>query len=373
MIAPPADRAERWQELDGVRGIASLVVVLTHIQLSGPLQLSPGAEPWLSWIGILFDGTAAVAIFFVLSGVVLCLPMLADSRLQRWVAYYPRRLLRLYLPVWASLLLALVWTLAVPRQTEGVTPWVADHASPVSGGRLLRGFALLQPTVLNTPLWSLTWEVLFSLLFPLFFLVAARRSRWLSGVAVVGALALIKVGADLGNGWMTMLPQFLLGVALAPFLADIRAVGCRLPAAARFLIVGAALGGVWWSGRFAMPDSGVPAGWQWVLRMVSCTLLVLAAVGAPRVGSFLRTRTVQWLGLMSFSLYLVHEPLIVSLANLFATTSFALLLVTGVPASLFLAWAFYRTVERPSHLLSQRAGRRIARRWAEPPTPEVAR
>jgi peptidoglycan/LPS O-acetylase OafA/YrhL len=43
-------------------------------------------------------------VFFVLSGFVLTLPFLSGRPI--WPAYYARRLIRLFLPVWASILLA---------------------------------------------------------------------------------------------------------------------------------------------------------------------------------------------------------------------------------------------------------------------------
>lgn len=108
-------KVERLRSLDGLRGIAALVVLVHHSLLVVPTMAVGyfGARPpggTLSWwmtytpLHLLWEGTEAVYVFFVLSGVVLALPFLRD-RHQRWSGYYPRRLLRLYLPVIAAVIL----------------------------------------------------------------------------------------------------------------------------------------------------------------------------------------------------------------------------------------------------------------------------
>lgn len=69
-------------------------------------------------------GQAAVLVFFVLSGFVLSRPFLAEPP-SGWRGYYPRRLLRLYLPVWGALLLT--WglaTVAAHWGTVGPGSWL---------------------------------------------------------------------------------------------------------------------------------------------------------------------------------------------------------------------------------------------------------
>ena len=63
---------------------------------------------------ILWAGSEAVAVFFVLSGFVLTRAAAGTS--FSWRAYYPSRLLRLYLPVAGALVFALVTILVFPRK-----------------------------------------------------------------------------------------------------------------------------------------------------------------------------------------------------------------------------------------------------------------
>ena len=71
---------------------------------------------------------------------------------------------------------------------------------------------------------------------------------------------------------------------------------------------------------------------------------------------FLSTRVMQWVGLVSFSLYLVHEPVLISSAVFFGDDNLLLAAVVGVTVSLILAVAFYRWIEVPSHKLSRTVG-----------------
>lgn len=115
----------RLRELDGLRGLAALIVLFYHISLTypslavpyyaqpveGPLAFALTYTP----LHLLRDGRMAVYIFFVLSGLVLALPVLARGRAYPWLAYYPQRLIRLYLPVWAAVALGVALIALVPR------------------------------------------------------------------------------------------------------------------------------------------------------------------------------------------------------------------------------------------------------------------
>lgn len=375
MTTTEAPAPRRLTSLDGLRGLASLMVVLTHARLASEL---PGAAPAVNakvdefvrggfLLGLVSDGSVAVAIFFVLSGVVLTLPFLGAGGWRRWLAYYPRRVLRLYLPVWASIVLAVGWYLAVPRRTGDDLPWwVADHAHPIALRPLAQAFTLTRTTFLNTPLWSLVWEVAFSLLLPLFVLTVSGRRRWERLALVGAAFAAIAVGGLINVGALIMLPQFLIGAVIATSIEPLQRALGRVPRPGRWGIAALAVGLVWVSWVEWLLDLPAFAPIAWVAKVAASTLIVLAFLGFPRVMAFADTRPVQWLGRISFSLYLVHEPLLVSLRLLLAPAqpSFWLMAALGVPLSLALGHAFYVVIERPAHRLAQFVGRWVRHRLA---------
>lgn len=363
MRTGPASVTAGWSGrltgLDGLRGLASLAVVVTHVALATELVEPLPSEPTLWWrllaviLGVTRDGTTAVLVFFVLSGLVLVRPFLRHGSWSDWVAYYPRRLIRLYLPVWGSIVLALAWVILVPRRIEpGMTPWIVDHVEVIHLGAVVRTAALAQGASFNSPLWSLHWEIIFSLLLPIYVLVV-KRSGWPRTVAVILlALGAQHVGTLWHRGDLVFLTQFLVGAALATQVDSIRRWGRN----ATLLQAGAVLAGAFAFTQLPWHMSALaPAGP--VLRLAGGVLAVIAALSIPMALRVLDLQVVQWLGRISFSLYLVHEPLVVSLRLVVpATANFWVLFGLAVPLSLGLAHAFYRLVEHPAHRLARWAG-----------------
>ena len=68
---------------------------------------------------------------------------------------------------------------------------------------------------------------------------------------------------------------------------------------------------------------------------------------------------VRWLGMRSFSLYLIHEPIVVSVTFALRSNNAFLVAMLALPLSLLVTEAFFRLMERPSHRLAQAAGRVI--------------
>jgi peptidoglycan/LPS O-acetylase OafA/YrhL len=336
-------------------------VVVTHVALATELPEAVDPDPPLWWrimallVGVTRDGTTAVLVFFVLSGLVLVRPFLRRHTAVEWAAYYPRRLVRLYLPVWGSIALALAWFTLIPRRNEpGLTPWIVDHVEVIHLGDVLRTAALLKSASFNSPLWSLHWEILFSLLLPCYVLVVAR-SRPLRAVALI-AIALVaqQLGTLWGRGDLVFLTQFLVGAALATQVERIRDWGRTVTAGQGIALVVAAFAFTQlpWHAPVLAPAGPV-------LRLAGGALTVVAALAVPGALRVLDHHVVQWLGRISFSLYLVHEPLVVTLRLAVpATANFWVLLVLAVPMSLALAHGFYRVVEYPAHVLARWVGMR---------------
>lgn len=392
--APPTGggaTSTRIPALDGLRGIAAVVVVVHHVLLtslpladaqSGLVRPGPGSVAW--WLSytpahLLWAGTEAVLTFFVLSGFVLAMPW-AAGRGPSWRTYYPQRVVRLYLPVLGAVLLSVALYLAVDRSAApapDASSWVLNHVRVLDVGDVLHDAWLLDGVgPLNTAFWSLQWEVLFSLLLPVF-LLALLRHRGAPGAKAVALLACVAAGAwstvdpllptVFLTGSLLYLPVFGLGVLMCQQLAALRGLGERFDAAAAPVRAGVV----------AVVVVALLA--DWPLRLLPTALVhrevltrpvaVLGACGlvwlaaCTTLGRRACTgRAVSWLGLRSFSLYLVHEPIVV-------TTAFALgehhslstELVVAVPLSLLAAEVFGRLVEVPSHRASRVVGRLAGR------------
>jgi peptidoglycan/LPS O-acetylase OafA/YrhL len=172
--------------------VAALVVVLHHSLLATPAlaatYLVPtvaisGAASWLVYspLHLGWDGGLAVYIFFILSGFVLTVP--ATIRSIRWRSYYPSRLIRLYVPTFGAVLFsALLAALVLRTVTPGSSWWVNSHADSVRFRSVMRDALLLGGTdSLNSALWTLRWEVFFSLLLPLYLIIGRRSGSCQAG------------------------------------------------------------------------------------------------------------------------------------------------------------------------------------------------
>lgn len=87
--------------------------------------------------------------------------------------------------------------------------------------------------------------------------------------------------------------------------------------------------------------------------------LVYASVERP-----LRTRVMGWLGSRSFSLYLVHHPIVLAFAYGLDVPALPVLLALVLPTSLLAAEAFFRAVERPCHGLARAVTAQLSARAA---------
>lgn len=351
----------RIPALDGLRGVAALIVVVHHSLLASSAALASiyvGGDPggiarafidtplWLLW-----GGREAVFVFFVLSGFVLALPH-ARGRAFAALEYYPARFLRLYLPVWAALAVAAVLLVLFDPQSVGDPTWWLDaHGSPLTlRGTGADGSLFFAGSFMYfSAIWSLKWEIFFSALLPIYLLLASRGGR--PGRALVTAAALIAIAAEL-NDYLTFLPIFMLGTVLAYEHAAVSTSLQRLSVPARAAVLAGSL--------LLLAASSyarsLPDGIENALIAIGATGIV--AIGSLPIGALpelLRKRPVAWLGSRSFSLYLVHEPIIVSAAVLTGGSLAPLpFLLLAVPIALLGAEAFYRVAEHPAHLLARR-------------------
>lgn len=295
--------------------------------------------PWTWWwtvspLRLVWAGDAAVAVFFVLSGYVLARPFLRGAG-GPWRLYYPRRLIRLYLPVWGALACTAALVAVVPRTAGTGYSWLDATASRLTLGGLLGDATLAAPDSFLGQLWSLHWEVLFSLLLPLYLVAAGWLARF-------GALGFVPLFVLASVGWVAdaytvvYLSVFAFGVLLAALEDQPR----RRPRPSW-----------WWVALGAVAVAALTVR-RYPVMVLGATATVALALGSPRVERLLSARPACWLGEVSYSLYLVHLPVVLALSRWGTPVGVTVLL--SVSLSLVAAAAFHRVVEKPSHRLASR-------------------
>jgi peptidoglycan/LPS O-acetylase OafA/YrhL len=376
---PPAtvgrNASARIPSLDGLRGIAALIVVLHHSLLTSksrwdvytgqvrPEVFSPHWWATFTPAHGLWAGSEAVLVFFVLSGYVLAGPVMRTG--NSWARYYVQRLPRLYLPVWGAILFVVLIGLVVPRENAPLgSLWLRVH-HPVTPDSMLQNALLIFGTdSLNSPLWSLRWEVYFSLLLPVYVFIVWLACRSAAGTLVLTAalLATIVTGIETSQEPLRYLPVFALGMIMyvrrewlaraAGALDRARPAGWVVTTVAAMLFLTAP-----WT---ASNVHWLPAQASWALhglQIVGAMLAVFVASSCQGARKVLAGRVVLWLGTRSFSLYLIHEPIVVAVGYaqggtgpVWATFGISL------AVALVLTEVFFRVVEKPSHQLAKRLG-----------------
>lgn len=283
--------------------MAALLVFGNHV---GDAFLSP--ESRLN--GILQTGWVGVSFFFLLSGFVLTWSARPDDRL---LSFYRRRAARImpnHVVLWA---VYLVVVLIVTGASVGFVGAIASLT-------LLHAWHPSEAVhfAVNGVAWSLSVEVFFYAMFPLF-LPALRRlesrgRRLAMGFSCLAVLACAALGYAAwaeGRHWLVYvfplarLPEFVLGVLLALEVRHRRS----MRASPVLMLCGAVM--AWVACQWVPPAFQVAS-----VTLVPFALLIMAAATADLAGhrSLLRHRTLVRLGEWSFAFYLVH-PLVITVAD----------------------------------------------------------
>lgn len=361
--------SSRIYSLDGLRGVAAVAVLLGHARI---IYIENGPGGWMGLDGVrqLLNATGpwgftAVWLFFILSGFVLAWSFTRNAKVDYGV-YILRRLARLYIPVWGAVVLAVVTMLFVSRADKTLGDWAAGHPAHIELRHVVSDLTLvggIGSTI--TPLWSLRWEVFFSVLLILYVLVARKINPWVLMIACYG---LSIVGNVIGNQVLMYMPMFGIGVAFAFAWGSIQQISLRVagwfgrvPFAAGALAVLALLAATsLQSVHQILPSLGIsttlPSAATFACRLLSVALIVVIVGVSKTVGKAFTLAPIAWLGKVSFSLYLVHE--IVLLVGVYATKADTTALVVSVLLCFPVAWLFYKLVEEPAHNLSKRIGAR---------------
>lgn len=364
----------RLESLDGLRGIAALVVVFAHAMLMQPffwaLHYGPHDEQRSqietliadSPIRLLWGGDNAVILFFVLSGFVLALPW-TNGRQLPYGSYLISRFCRIYLPYLVAMIISLVLAVTIGgAKIPGASDWVnlyawANNYYWLDIPSLLLMLGNDYSTWLNNPTWSLVWEMRVSLLFPLL-VISVIRWRMAGVVAVaVGLWVALTVSqaiaganpaetAMLGRPHLTFYYAafFLMGVVLAYYRDVLTRLGSMGSGDVSIIMLVVGLW-IWFTNWSIQPE---------FMKGAGAALIIIASisVGVPR--KLLTTVPVQWLGRVSYSLYLVHVPvLLVAEYSLFQYLPHSTIVLIAIPTALVIAELFYRLVEGPTHRLGR--------------------
>jgi peptidoglycan/LPS O-acetylase OafA/YrhL len=357
-------------DIDGLRAVAVVPVVIFHLGVHA-----------------VRGGFVGVDVFFVISGYLITQVLIGDIERGRFsiVGFYERRIRRI-LPALLAVLAAtaaLYFTVSLPDEYAEFSRTLLAAAASVSNIYFWLHAGYFDGTALSTPLlhtWSLAVEEQFYVLWPicLYLMYRFRRQHVLlltAGVALV-SLSISAVGAfthPVATFYLlhTRAWELLLGSLLA-----LNIVSSPLGAAARnaLSILGLALiaASVFWLSS-DLPFPGLLA----LPPCLGAALIILAGRdGTSWAGRVLSWRPIVFIGLISYSLYLWHWPIVVLQRGGYLT------LVPGqtgriqnlavIGASFAIAALSWRFIEQPFRTGPWRPSRRALMRIAAAGTAVIA-
>jgi peptidoglycan/LPS O-acetylase OafA/YrhL len=339
--ARPAIRHVRT--IDGLRAVAIVPVVIGH-----------AAAQWMP------GGYLGVDIFFVISGFLLTTLIVEQTARGtfRLGDFYKRRMLRIMPALVVAVAATVAGGLVLLSPLELRELGKATAATAVFGSNILfwRQSGYFDPVAGQNPLvhtWSLAVEEQFYLLAPLLSLLAARHRRGL--FAALLALAAL----SLAYAWRTSLivpstfffftPNRVWEIATGSLFAFARLHWREGTLAPRWLVEGATAAAlVAIAASMALFDAFTRHPGPITLVPVLATgVLLLCARRETIANRLLALPPLVWIGLISYSLYLWHQPLLAyaRLAAVIPLTDAQLLAVLA--ASVLAGWLSARFVERP--------------------------
>jgi peptidoglycan/LPS O-acetylase OafA/YrhL len=373
LVGAPTDAVKpiHLAYLDGLRALASAYVVLFHALPGFSAQNLTG--PWRLLKRTFAYGHEAVAIFIVLSGYCLMLPIVRkdpDRLSVELGSFVQRRAKRILPPYFAAVAVSIVLIAAVPALRTSGTGTIWDDSLPgLDAGAIASHLLVVHnwfPAYgyqINGPLWSVAseWQIYF--FFPLVLLPLWRRVGMLGallGAALLGyaPLWLVPATARVAIPWYLLL--FAFGMAAASIGFSHHELERRIRTRVPWRLVSS---GLWLA---CIVFSNIAASLWFRLKPVVDPLIGLATatllVQLTREGisgkrgrllALLESRALVALGHFSYSLYLTHLPVL-------ALCYFALrgLNISGVPfilaislvgglSSVLLGYGFHVFVERP--------------------------
>jgi peptidoglycan/LPS O-acetylase OafA/YrhL len=326
--------------LDGLRGIAALIVMVAHFTLLVPRFLHGGAHD---------SGHAGVMIFFVLSGFLMGLLYLDQAPGRQAAAQFLVRRGARVLPLYFAVVLASLAADALGPDRAWV--YNLDRWDKLMNHLLLiRGEGVL---------WTVPLEIQFYLLVPLIWLAYARAPRATLGalLAAIAAIYLARLVYEPPDKSgiarvMVALPYFLAGLVLSR-------------------LVPPTAGGRWWDALFVMavcgslllyPDVlpaealGVAEHWFSPVSLVLVSLLLVASLRSRLAERILGSPPLRFLGRISYGIYLLH---FVVISNLIRFTP----LHPKAYALFALSLALVIAAAYLAHILIERPARDAINRW----------
>ncbi|MFC0399205.1 peptidoglycan/LPS O-acetylase OafA/YrhL [Paraburkholderia rhizosphaerae] len=357
--------SQHYHQLDALRGVAALMVVISHFVLIGPLAWIPRSP-----LRVVALGHEAVILFFILSGFVLTL-QLRSSRGISYKDFLIKRICRIYLP-YLVVLVATFWIV----DAIDVKPirWAGDWADGVWSGPFtgteiadhLLFIGRYKAGQMIPVIWSLIYELRISLVMPLVAYWVARVSGRAAvsagiGISLLSFVLVLLEGddpnsANFDGDWaMTLhyLGIFIVGAALAVHRAGWRQ---WLMKDGRMRMVLGASAVLYFVSRSVLSLTSGAVGqflFDWFVTAGAAGLICTSLVSSTFT-AVLEAKPIAFLGQISYSLYLTHTIVLLTVLHLMPSeSSMWRTMLTAAALVIPVATLMHYVVERRTIMLGQ--------------------
>ncbi len=346
----------RFKTIDGLRGVAALAVVFYHLNSAARMTFDVWLPEWLDWL--FKQGFLGVDIFFVLSGFVIAFSVRDANPSLRYLGLFAiRRSIRLDPPYWAAIILEIVVQSVALRlsYSDVPLPSIQDVIAHVFYLQNLLGYGDIVSIF-----WTLCFEIQFYLFLVILMVLRKHASRllgpvvieWVSGV-VLAALFGLSIAMRYEVGGLTA-PQGLAIIRWFQFFIGVClwwVVSGRVHPSALLATWLVLVGVIGYEG--APPQQTLP---------IFVSGLIWWSYRRDGMATILSGRGIQWLGAISYSLYLFHTTIgwrFVRLSGRVVGEDAPLWLSSsifgaGIAICAVAAWLAWWVLERPSMAFSRR-------------------
>jgi peptidoglycan/LPS O-acetylase OafA/YrhL len=376
---------KRIEEIDSLRGIAALIVLFYHC-----LRIFPSLdsdEPYRDHgffisliketpLRLFWSGHESVVLFFIISGFVLSIPVFNGQKLN-YSSYIIKRVCRLYIPYIVSVIIAVILSLTLSKGgINGYSHWFNKiWTEKTSSSLLINHFFMIgeyNSNSYNTVIWSLVHEMRISIVFP-FIALFVMRVNWkysfvsslACGISFFILTRFIPITSNTSFLYsIHYCAMFIIGAILAKHKDELVYFFSRLNKKIKVIMLIFALVAYTYPGLFPKLFFHRLLTDDWITSL-GCAIFILAALSYSKFSLFLKTSTLQWLGKVSYSLYLYHTIILFSFVYLFNDTlPISVILFMTILTSLAVASLAYKWIEEPSIKLGKHLSRKLIKSYS---------
>ncbi|WP_424768356.1 acyltransferase family protein [Paenibacillus sp. sgz302251] len=367
----------RYEELDSLRGLAALSVFFSHMLLIFKGSLFSTLLFEYGPLRFMVAGSEAVTLFFVLSGFVLSLPFYSNKK-SNYITYAIKRFCRIYVPYIAAIMISLLfWNMFYSGKISSFSDWFnVNWSYPLNISSLINHLLLIKTFTsnLNNVVWSLVHEMRISLIFPfiMFLLVRMNLKQTIGMGVLLSVLSLIYatvtnapfIGTEL-YATVHYTSIFILGALLAKYRYSITSKLLNIQT--KFKICLLSFGFIFY--LYAHPSfilNIVFHGFNPYYRTVidswftafGASIIIVFSISSARFAHVLKNKAINYIGKISYSLYLTHLVVLFSCIHLLhgVIPTWAICLVVLV-LTFVMSSSMYYLVERPSMKLGKNISR----------------